>query len=417
MDESDHHNLHIVGVSCHSAPVAVCEGYYLDETALIEWGDLLKPHCKASEEGFFVLSTCDRTEIFYLASPESSLHDQIAPLFRSNEGYDSAHESYLYHKHAEDALLHWLRITSALDSRMVGETQIVGQIKDQFALFEAIQLIPPAMIRLQQFIHAESSHIRNETQLGQGIVSLTNAALAIARDIFGTLGDCRGLIIGLGEAAEAIATRLEQADMPRLALTGPSRRTKRIAALRDRRFFPFERHTHFLDQDVIISAHGTGEILLTEPDLIQALKQRNQRPILLFDGGEPNDFDPTLKRLDEIFYYPTAELYEQTERAMQARQAIAQQAEAMAEQAVADYCQSQLPPEVIDTITGLKSVFEQMRQEVLATKKGANPNDITRLLSNRLLHLPIDALKKVQAKEQQQLITALKQLYNLQLKK
>lgn len=391
-------DFHVIGINSASAPIAVLEGYYIEENELKAHAKSLSQFIIKSEPskeiGGFILSTCDRTDIF-LITENDNLLEFANQFFEHSTGYSTSHQPYFYHHQGESALRHILRVASALDSRMVGETQIMGQLKDQLQIFEALELIPPTLKRMMQFIYQSSAKIRHDTGLGSGVVSLTNAALGLTKDLFGRINELNGIIIGLGESGEAIANRFEQAGMGRLALTGPARRTQRFAAMRERRFIPFHAITDSLsDCDLLISAHGGGEYLIYRNQIEQAIALRHNRPILLIDGGIPSDFDPAIAKLEEAYLYQHEDLLRLTQSGLNTRQESAIAGEILVEAAINEFLNESDQAKVTDAINSLRSHFEQVRDEVLTSRPGLDSAAATRLMMNKLLHLPIDALKK-----------------------
>lgn len=407
LDHTSISRLQLFGISCNSAPVAICESYYSDHLELEKWLSALKAFLKnapetGGETGGFIISTCDRTEIYIYGN--AAIDGKL--FFKTHPSHRAEDQKFFYHKQGSDAIEHWLKIASGLDSRMIGESQITGQMKEQIARAQQIELWSKPLEHIHQFILHHSAKIRTQTGIGEGVVSLTNAALALTRDMFGDIRGLSGLIIGLSETAESIATRCEQAGALKFHLTAKSRRAKRIAGLRDRHYIEFDPLAGMLSSyDIIVSAHGTGEILISKPQIEHALKKRAQRPILLLDGGEPHDFDPAIKQLSEAYYFNLEQLKTSTNHARSIREDAAKNAHLMVTAALQEIDDHAANADLVFYINGLKDKFEQARQEVLKINPSDDAAIATQLLVNKLLHLPIKALKQTATQTDRQALT------------
>lgn len=398
----NHEALWLLGINCHQAPISLIEQYFCDSEGLQEKA---KAMAAMGLHGF-IIATCDRVEIILQEDDLQAAHQFAYQLL----GVTAHDQPYFYHYQSIEALTHLLRTASALDSRMIGETQILGQLKAQFTIFADEGCIDKDLQAMLQFILQESAIIRHETGLGSGIVSVGNHAVAKFKDLFGDDANIQGLIIGLSEAGETIATRIESHLNCRkhnpFHLTTPSRRGKKIAGLRARPFWDYDDLAAKLaNYDVIITAHGAGEYLLDKALLAMILKKRKQKFMLIFDHSDPPDMNPDIQQLDEIYYYNIDALRQDSNHALQMRAALAKKAETMVEASI--YKQiTQLDSQLyLDDLAHMQAYFESARMAILNNRKGLDADHATKLLLNRLLHLPFSRLKQIAMTGDQEKLT------------
>ena len=400
----------ITGISRQSASAGLVEQFYIEQDALVE----ILTSITSSESGgglaeAVLLSTCDRTDVFY-ASTESAAAQAVPDRIKSRLARQAAipvpdiPPDAFYQKQGAEAVRHLLRVACALDSKVVGESQILGQFKAACSIAREASLIGPVISPLIDSANRLARKVRSDTHIGSGALSIASAASRLSKDLFSTMRQRPGLIIGLGEIGEIIADYLEQSGIARFDLTGPARRTEREAAFRGRRYRPFDSVQDYLsDCDIVIMAHGAGSYLLDRSMMEAVLRARRRRLMLLFDCGMPTDCAPETRKVDDLYLYTYDDLVKMTEETQSQRSAAAQKAESMVEAHLASMEQTALDTTDLEPALALRARFEAERADILDQHPTADASKATRLLINRLLHAPTLALRGEGAGENHQL--------------
>lgn len=381
-----------VGASFRTADSRIRDRLFIEPGAI---PDLLQDGKKAGLTSLMALSTCDRVELIGTAGDVETACRSAEALLRTRLDGVSATEAF-YRLYDTDAVRHVFRIASALDSQMVGESQILGQFKDAVQASTEAGFLHGELDRLTQAGFSLAKRVRSTTRIGEGAVSAAAAAVKVAQDLHGSMKRCRALLVGLGETGWLIAEQFQRAEIGTLDLTGPSRRTEREAA---RRGLPF-RGFDDLDQalalsDIVITAAGQGRYLVDRDGLAKALSARRSKPILVIDAGIPADVDPAVDSLADAFLYTLEDVERLAEKGQLDRKAEALEAEAMVESAVADWRRGQAEREGVPGLVALREHFDRLRDEVLMRHPNAGPEEATRLLVNRLLHEPSERLRAI----------------------
>ena len=400
----------IAGISRQSASAGLVEQFYIEQDALVEvLTSIISSESGCGLDEAVLLSTCDRTDVFYACTDSAAA--QAAPeRIKSRLARQAAipvpdiPPDAFYQKQGAEAVRHLLRVACALDSKVVGESQILGQFKAACSIAREANLLGPVMSPLIDSANRLARKVRSDTHIGSGALSIASAASRLSKDLFSTMRQRPGLIIGLGEIGEIIADYLEQSGIARFDLTGPARRTEREAAFRGRRYRPFDSIQDYLsDCDIVIMAHGAGSYLLDRSGMEAVLRARRRRLMLLFDCGMPADCAPETRKVDDLYLYTYDDLVKMTEETQSQRSAAAQKAESMVEAHLASMEQTALDTADLEPALALRARFEAERADILDQHPTADASKATRLLINRLLHAPTLALRGEGAGENHQL--------------
>lgn len=382
-----------VGASFRSADARIRDRLFVEPPAVPA---LLSEARDAGLDPVFNLSTCDRVEMIGTAEDPAAAAATAERLLRGRLDGVSASGDAFYRLYDIDAVRHVFRIACALDSQMVGESQILGQLKDSVQAGTEAGTVHGELDRLVQAGLSLAKRVRSTTRIGEGAVSAAAAAVKVAQDLHGSLTRCRALLVGLGETGWLIAEQFQRAGIGTLDLTGPSRRTEREAGRRGVSFRPWDKLAKALAQaDVVITAAGRGAYLIDADAAQAALDARRARPILIVDAGVPADVDPSVDTLSDAFLYTLSDIERLAEKGQLDRKAEAREAEAMVESAVADWRRSQAEREGVPGLVALREHFDRLRDEVLSRHPNAGPDEATRLLVNRLLHEPSERLRAI----------------------
>jgi glutamyl-tRNA reductase len=386
----------VVGVSHKTAPASLRDRLFAEEAQLPQMLEALRA---AGLGQALLLSTCDRTEVQTVASDTAAAAGAIAAFLAARAGVAPAELlASAYRLEGEEALRHIFAVAASLDSAVVGEPQVLGQVKSAHRLAKAAGLVGAELDRLLQAAYGAAKRVRSETAIAERAVSVAAVAAQLVRDLHGDLARSAGLIVGAGEMGEFLAEHLRQAGLARWTVAHGSPRRAELVAHR------FGGHFVGLDQleaalaraDVVLAAYGAGRPVIDEPLARAALRARRQRPILFIDAGVPRDVDPAVAKVEDAYLYDLDDLERLALEGRAGRVAAADQAWAIVEAEVAAFRAGQAARQAVPALVALRQRFEAARAEVLATG-GLDAAEATRLLINRLLHDPSEALRRLAA--------------------
>lgn len=382
--------LQVIGVDHRTCPDGVREKLFVDDTEMPAMLDALKA---GGAQEAMVLSTCNRVEVIgRFADPQISSETVAAELGRPVDLAGDVLQPLLYaHDHGE-AVRHVFRVACALDSQVVGEPQVLGQVRAAHRLCRDLGGTGPVVEDTMRAAYAVAKRVRTETRIGEGPVSLAAAAVARVRDLFGDLDGRSGLLAGTGELGLLIAEHMAAAGMDGLEMLD---RFPRRAALAAREL---EAHHGGLEQlgtaldraDVVVTTLGEGRYLITAEMIEAALRRRRRRPFFLLDLSVPGDVEPAVHRLDEAFVYDVGDLEAITRAGMSDRAGEAAKAEMMVEEAVAAFTRDRSGRDAAPEIAALRAHVEAVVAEV-----AGGDGDLARRIAARLAHAPSVVLREM----------------------
>jgi len=408
-----------LGLTHQTAPLAVRERVVFHVERLREALAELKRGL-ASEAA--ILSTCNRTEI-YVAGDEPVMLAQWLERYHRFE--PEGLSPYLYTLPREQAVRHAFRVASGLDSMVLGEPQILGQMKDAARAAESAGTLGTLLHKLFQRSFAVAKEVRSTTELGTASVSMAAAAVRLAGRIFPSLKEQSVLFIGAGEMIELCATHF--------AAQGPARMTVANRTL-DRaqklahRFNaqPIELRTladHLHEHDIVVSSTASSLPILGKGLVERALRARRRRPMFMVDLAVPRDIEPEVGELDDVFLYTVDDLGQIVSGNLDSRRAAVAQAEAIIDSQVGQFMHWMRSRENVPLIRALRARADDTRREELeralrALARGEAPAKVLEALSqglvNKLLHAPTQALHDAAGDEQRALAELLARLYRVQ---
>src|SRR5579883_2275770 len=380
-------NLIVIGASHRSSPLEL-----RDRFALIE-NDLASALERLREAGLgeaALLATCDRVELVTTAGDRTRAAEIFTALFAERTGMpNEVVAAALYHHEGKAALRHLFAVASALDSLVIGEPQVLGQVKAAHRLAAELGVAGAALESAFAAAYAAARRVRRETRIAERPVSIAAAALQLARDIHGDLGRCAALLLGAGEMGELMADQFQRAGLARLVVCGPLVRAERVAQRFAANLAPLEQLDDALAAaDIVISALGSGRAILTVPRVAAALRRRPKRPIFVIDATIPPDAEPALYDLGDL------------ERAALAgrvtREAAAQEAWRIIDAELAAFAERGAARRAVPAVVALRGHVERLRAQALAESRG-DAEAATRLLASRLLHAPSEVLRELAA--------------------
>lgn len=392
MTERAVERLLIVGANHRSSTLALRDRLFVEDmdlpAALVD----LRGH------GFpeaMLLITCDRIEVIATDDDVPSASERARAFLAARAGVAPDDlGTQVYSLHGAEAVSHLFAVTSSLDSLMIGEPHVLGQVKTAHRLCRDSAMAGADLDTCLQAAFAVAKRVRSETSIAEGPVSVASAAVQTARDLFGDPGSCRLLLAGGADMGELVAESLLGAGLKEMVVT--ARRSSRAEALAGRydcHLIAFDQLANALaEAEVVITAIGGRTWAVTEEAVKAALKKRRQKPILLIDCGIPGDVEPTVNRVDSAFLYDLGDLEQVAEKGRVGREAAARAAWDIVSAEVANFVRAQAERTAVPVVAALHRRFEAERARVLGDAHG-DADKATRLLVGRLLHAPSAALR------------------------
>jgi len=367
-------DLLLVGLNYRTAPLEIREKISFSEKGLDQYLHALQ-QVSGVNEGM-ILSTCNRVEIYAAtANPEESggkIKDFIA---RQHHVPSKSFGDMLYVLHGKDVVRHVLRVASSLDSMVVGEPQILGQIKEAYQTAHSNRTTGLVLNKLMRTALSVAKKVRSETSIGNRAVSVSFVAVELAKRIFGDLAEREVLIVGAGEMCELAGQHLVRGGIRKVLVT--NRTWERAIELAERfhgEAVPFtDLSSALLRVDIVLSSTGSPDFILRKKEVGTIIKTRKNRPLFFIDVAVPRDIDPRVNTVDNVYLYDIDDLQEVAEANLKGRQQEAQKAEAIVSVEVEKFCRWSQSQNVIPVIVSLKDRFEGIREKELQKTLAALP--------------------------------------------
>ncbi|MEJ2394687.1 MAG: glutamyl-tRNA reductase [Candidatus Thiodiazotropha sp.] len=410
-----------LGINHKTAPVDIRERVTFGPDIIAGALRSLKEHPAVQEA--VILSTCNRTEVYCCLSEEA--HEPLADWLGQFHGIENDRLTpYLYSHFGADAIKHLLRVSCGLDSLVLGEPQILGQVKTAFQIATDAGATGKLLSRLFQHAFAAAKQIRTDTAIGNSPVSVAFAAVSLAKQIFSDLSEQTALLIGAGETIELAARHLSQNGIGRVIVANRTVEKAHILASQLDGFAIAltELSSHLGEADIVISSTASPLPVLGKGTVESALKERKHRPIFMVDIAVPRDIEPEVADLSDIYLYTVDDLDEVIQENMRSREEAAEQAEEIIEHYVGEYLGWQRSLDAVELIQDFRSYAECLRDEVIQKamqqlKKGKSPEEVLQFmghtLTNKLLHNPSAQLRQAGFNGQVELLEAANTLFQL----
>jgi glutamyl-tRNA reductase len=395
----------LTGLSHHTAPVEVRERLAFEENTLLDALDRLRRR-PGMIEGM-ILSTCNRVEVAVTAEEQTDAEGSIERFLAESRSVEPDWMSpYLYRYHGPDAIRHLFRVASSLDSMVVGEPQILGQLKTAYALAKECGAISGYLDLVMTRAFNVAKRVRTETEIGASAVSVSYAAVELARDIFGSLAGKRVLLAGAGKMAESAARHLRRAGVSDILVTNRTRsRADLLAEEFQGQVLPYEEFLNVLPEvDIVLASSGAPHYILTREQMRGVISRRRNRPMFLIDIAVPRNIEPSVNQLDNVFLYDIDDLDRVVKSNLQARRNVAEQAEEIIAEEVERMVLRLKTREVTPTIISLQEQLEQLRAAEIERARGKlgalTPQQeeaieaLTRGIINKIAHGPITEMRR-----------------------
>ena len=393
-----------LGINHKTAPVALRERVTFSPETLDKALESLL--AQPMVQGGVVLSTCNRTELYLSVEEQDNLQEALIRWLCNYHGLNEEDlRKSLYWHQDNDAVSHLMRVASGLDSLVLGEPQILGQVKKAFADSSRGHLNVNELKRMFQKSFSVAKRVRTETDIGASAVSVAFAACTLARQIFESLSSVTVLLVGAGETIELVARHLREHHVRKMVIANRTReRAQALAEEVGAEVIALSDIDERLKEaDIIISSTASPLPIIGKGMVERALKARRNQPMLLVDIAVPRDVEPEVGKLANAYLYSVDDLQNIIQHNLAQRKAAAVQAESIVEQETSEFMAWLRAQSASETIREYRSQSEQVREELTAKalaalEQGGDAQeimqDLARKLTNRLIHAPTKSLQQ-----------------------
>ncbi len=417
--------LYALGINHNTAPVALREQISFDASNLS--GALLELKAEQGVREAAILSTCNRTEIY--CNINAANDELIALNWLSryhNIGLDKLNP-FLYRYPDINAVKHMLRVASGLDSMVLGEPQVLGQLKTAYQHALDADSLGQMLNKLFQHSFHVAKQVRTDTDIANNPVSVAYAAVRLGQQIFGKLENQTALLIGAGETIELAASHLHENQLGRMIIANRTLERSQVLA---ERFGGFaisiaDIPKHLADVDIVISSTASQLPLLGKGAVETAFKKRKSKPMFMVDIAVPRDIEPEVGELEDVYLYTVDDLKDIIDENLKNRQEAAKQAEYIVNNQAVEFMHWIHSLNSVDTIKAIREQAEQTQAAVLAESlKKLDQNSDTekvlenalRNLTNKLLHSPSTQLRAASEEDREDLLKAARELFDINSK-
>lgn len=416
----------LAGISYKTAPVEVRERLAFSDAVVPSALKDLKAREGVIEA--MILSTCNRVEVLITTDDTSDAAAVVDGFLIDRHSVSpDVIEQCLYHHEGQAAIHHLFRVAASLDSMVVGETQILGQLKAAYATAKAHGAVSGWLEGLLSRAFGVAKRVRSETGIGQMAVSVSYAAVELARKIFGSLSHRTVMLVGAGKMSELAARHLRRSGVSHVFVTN---RTPERAAEMARLFqgtpVEYGRFTAMLPEvDILIASSGAPHYILTKSDMQRVIAVRRNKPVFLIDIAVPRNIEPSVNKIDNVFLYDIDDLQEVVNANLRERLKEAEHAEQIVAQEVERMMSRLQAQEIAPTIVSLQEQLEQIRlAEIDKVRRRYGPitpeqeeawHALTRGIINKIAHGPISELRMQAGRpEGAHVIEAIRKVFHLQ---
>jgi glutamyl-tRNA reductase len=425
-----HKEIVIVGMSHRSAPIEVRESVAFENAYVREALERLTAYPSIKES--VILSTCNRVEVVAVASNSLSAFEEIKTFLaeqRVHQNRDNLAE-HIYTYYGADAVRHLFRVAASLDSMVVGEPQILGQLKAYYQAAQSTGTVSTVLHRLFHRSFSVAKRVRTETGIASRAVSVSSVAVELAKRIFDRFDDKTAMLIGAGKMGDLMARHLQRNGVQSLMVTNRTfERAVELAGKIHGSPILFEDFPRYLKMaDLVIGCAGSPEILVDAGTVEKVLRERKHKAMFFIDIGDRRNFDPQINQLDNAYIYNIDDLKDVAEQNLQERSNEAEKAEGIVHDEVENFTRWIGSLEQAPTITALRQRFDEIRRKEierslnsglrnLSEEQKRALEDMTAAMINKMLHGPISHLKRNSSDDDEErtlYMAALKRLFDLE---
>jgi len=397
--------LFVAGMNHRTASVGVREQLALEEDKLREI--LREVLASGGMSEAVIVSTCNRVELYGVAEVPGEARATVFRHLCHHRGLDPASVDPCLYTHLDrEAVGHAFRVAASLDSMMIGEPQILGQVKDAFALAQSCETVGPTLHTLFTQAFAVAKKVRTETDVGRYAVSVSFAAVELAKKIFDGLASRTVLLVGAGKMGELAARHLvEQGAFPIYVANRTWSRAQEMARALSGTAVPFDELTTVLaSADIVITSTGAREPVIQRDMVAGVLHGRRGRPLFFIDIAVPRNVEESVETLEDVYCYDIDDLKQVVDANLRERRREAQRAEGLVEREVGKFLARLADADVIPTIVSLRERLESIRlgevKKTMARLGDASPETkdaidaLSSAIVNKILHAPITKLRE-----------------------
>ncbi len=392
-------SLAVIGFDHRTLPDEVRERLFVDDADVPSLVSQLR---SAGVGEVLPLSTCDRVEVAIVDSqPTKRLHTVVEALCNPVGLPAGELVAGARMRLSAEAVVHLFRITASLDSQIVGEPQILGQVRAAHKLARREGSVGPVLEAVLQAAYASAKRARTETTIAEGPVSMIAVAVDLVRSLHGDLDGCHGALVGTGDMGVLLAERMLDSGLSSMTVVDRNARRAEAAAreLNANHITIADLAEAMARADVLVTAVGGGRHVIDEAVMAATLKRRRRRPVMVIDLGIPSDVDPAVERLEDAYVYDLDDLERAALEGKATRTVAAREAEDLVAGEVSRFLADRASREAVPAIRQLRATFEGLRQGVLLERGDADAESATDLLTKRLLHRPSTRLRRIAAED------------------
>jgi len=413
--------LHILGLNHTTAPVEIREQVVFAGDQIDRALDGVLQLSGVNEA--VILSTCNRTEFYVEASPAGA-HELVSWL-RSDQTLNEEASNALFTLDGEDAIRHLFRVACGLDSMVLGEPQILGQLKDAYRQADTRQAMGTQLNRLFHHTFSVAKKVRTDTEIGTSPVSVAYAAVNLADQFFSGFSKHTALLIGAGVTIELVAKHLQRKNIGRMFVANRDlSRAQNLATQFNGFALPLSELEGTLPEaDILISSTASATPILTLEQMTAAISCRKRKPVFAVDIAVPRDIDPQISALDDIYLYTIDDLDKVIVEGQTNRETAAVDAQRILDDETRRYLGIERSREVAPIIAALRDHGDELRNQVLQQarrriQKGADVDEVLEYVASsllkKILHQPSVRLREAGEQSDQAFIEAIRELFGLE---
>ncbi|MFU8820461.1 MAG: glutamyl-tRNA reductase [Gammaproteobacteria bacterium] len=414
-------SLKVLGVNHRSAPVEIREKLAFNPERLpVALHELVQ---LPQVDEMLIVSTCNRTEFYSRCAEKGLLH--VREWLNDHHHLGDRANGCLYQLDNQLAVSHTFTVACGLDSAVLGEPQILGQMKEAYRIATEAGSTGPMLHSLFQQAFSVAKIVRTDTEIGSSAVSVAYAAVNLARQIFADFKQHSALLVGAGETIELVAQHLAGRDIGRIVIANRSIERARNVA-QEHKGFAIELGEipdHLAAADMLICSTASAEPLITKEMVQAALKARRRKPIFIVDLAVPRDVEPSVAELEDVYLYTVDDLQGVVDDNVKAREEAAAHARRIIDVEVIRFAQTLKTRDAAPTIRSVRSRAEEIRSAVSEQAQrmldsGRSSEEVmdflSKTLTNKLMHLPSIGLRRAAEEGDQELLTAARRLFGLE---
>ena len=390
----------ILGINHRTAPVALREKVAFSEERLLAALRTLREELAVAE--VVILSTCNRTEVYWAGTASGA---ELSRWLERHHGDNLDLASSLYVHQEQRAVQHAFSVASGLDSMVLGEAQILGQLKDAYRVAQEAGSTGPALNKLFQAAFSAAKRVRTETRIGENAVSLASATVSLARRVYSDMSAHTVLLVGAGDMNALVARHFMSAGVKRMVIANRSMaRAQALAGeLQAHAVSLADLHKELVHADIVIACTASPEPLITKNAAAAAIRARRRRPIFMVDLAVPRDIDPGVGDLEDVYLFSIDDLQQLIDENRQQREVAAGGARLLIDEEVTRFLSDSRAQDAGPAIRALRQHADEIRAQTLEQARrllagGKSADEVmdylANTLTNRLLHSPTQALRQ-----------------------